>query len=257
MSGIQISPGYDKSVSDLGIGWGRGLGGTPGVPPGTGHQRTHAPRDVGLAMADLSDTYFPGGVFCCGISHVGAWNLKKIGLAQIYGSKRGLDNFDFNIRSYLGASVSCQKPFLLWAMGSIDPQSPFWCCNGDCGRRGWLNVNWLPGFSARSATEKKRAIETPSLDYVPVCHAAGECLLNVILICMVAWRCGRWSSCVAVVGRTSVRASVASQGGLNQGGFAPPIITAVGTCRFWTEGSPAEAILYTVSRVWIWIGMPW
>lgn len=115
----------------------------------------------------------------------------------------------------------------------------------------------FPVFSARSATEKKRAIETPSLDYVPVCHAAGECLLNVILICMVAWRCGRWTSCVAVVGRTSVRANVASRGGLNQGGFAPPIITAVGTCRFWTEGSPAEAILYTVSRVWIWIGMPW
>ena len=31
-------------------------------------------------------------------------------------------------------------------MGAIDPQSPLWCCNGDCGRTGWINVNWLPGF---------------------------------------------------------------------------------------------------------------
>ena len=26
-------------------------------------------------------------------------------------------------------------------MGSIDPQSPFWCCYGDCNRRGWVGTD--------------------------------------------------------------------------------------------------------------------
>ena len=30
-------------------------------------------------------------------------------------------------------------------MGSIDPQNPFWCCFGDCGRRGWVDIDGM-GF---------------------------------------------------------------------------------------------------------------
>ena len=30
-------------------------------------------------------------------------------------------------------------------MGAVDPQNPFWCCNGDCSRRGYVDIDGI-GF---------------------------------------------------------------------------------------------------------------
>ena len=60
-----------------------------------------------------------------------------------------------------------------------------------------------------------------------------------------------------MVGKTSAHADVASEVGWNPGGFAPPIITAVGTCRSWTLGSKTQDILRKSSTIWSWTGTSW
>ena len=60
-----------------------------------------------------------------------------------------------------------------------------------------------------------------------------------------------------MVGKTSAHAGVASEVGWNPGGFAPPIITAVGTCRSWTLGSKTQDILRKSFTILSWTGTSW